>query len=159
MVGATGDLARRKLIPALYARYRARQIPDGSRIIGTARTQQTQDEFRSRVNEWLIEFAPNQDAETVRKFLSTLDYISADATSDAGWKAVASRLGAANERVRAFYLSVAPRFFAPTAERIVNAEAGGEGCRIVVEKPLGHDLASARKLNAQLSRHFDEEQI
>lgn len=159
VIGATGDLARRKLIPSLFERFHAGQIPDGSRIIGTARKQLSQDAFRNYVAESLTEFAPNGNAESVASFLATLDYVATDATSEVGWEKLANRLGPADRRVRAFYLSVAPRFFAPVAEKIVNTGSGNQDCRIVVEKPLGHDLASARELNAQLARHFDESQV
>ncbi len=159
VVGATGDLARRKLFPALYERFRVGQIPPGSRIVGTARTEQSVEAFRASVSNWLKAFVPNLDASHMDEFVTSLDYLGADATSEAGWLALKARLGEHGDRVRAFYLSVAPRFFAPISEMIIKTQVGGQDCRVVVEKPLGHDLASARELNTQLACHFDESQI
>ncbi len=159
--GATGDLARRKLIPALYHRLHDGQMPDGARIVGAARSEMDGEGFRRMASEALDEFvgADDLDPQTRERFLRTVDYVPVDAMSEDGWDALAAKLGDGAGRPRAFYLSVAPRFFGPIAER-VHAHGLIDGdARIVVEKPLGHDLASARELNACLSDHFDESQI
>ena len=158
--GATGDLARRKLIPALYHRLADGQMPDGARIIGTARSDLDDDGFRALASDALDEFlAPADLAPGLRRrFLACLSYQTLDVSSDAGWDALRARLGE-SDRPRAFYLSVAPRFFGAIAEGIARAGLADDNARIVVEKPLGRDLASARELNRQLAEAFDETQI
>lgn len=158
--GGGGDLARRKLLPALYQRFRAGQAPDGSRIIAAARTALDQDGYRKLAAAALEEFVPpnDLDAETITRFLAMLDYVEVDAKGETGWRALADRL-AGSERTRAFYLSVAPALFGPIAERIVSSGCQTPETRLVVEKPLGRDLESARALNQQLAAMFDEHRI
>jgi glucose-6-phosphate 1-dehydrogenase len=159
--GATGDLAKRKLIPALYQRLRAGQAPDGARFIGAARTDLGPEGFRALAEEALREFVPADelDRATVDRFLGALDYVTVDAGDEGGWRELAAHLPEAGGRPRAFYLSVAPKLFGPIAQRIAAAKLGGDGARIVVEKPLGRDLSSAQALNRQLAEAFDESQI
>ncbi|MFN3616116.1 MAG: glucose-6-phosphate dehydrogenase, partial [Rubrimonas sp.] len=109
--GATGDLARRKLIPALYHRLRAGQMPDGARVIGAARSAMDADGFRRLAEEALAEFVPaaERDAETTDRFLRALDYVAVDATGEDGWPELRAHLPEDAARPRAFYLSVAPK--------------------------------------------------
>ncbi len=159
--GATGDLARRKLIPALYHRMRDGQAPDAARIVGAARSEMDADGFRRLAEEALEEFLPaaERDPASVARFLAMLDYRAVDAMGEGGWDGLSDALSHDAGRPRAFYLSVAPKLFGPIAGRIAAQGLGGDGARIVVEKPLGRDLASARALNAQLAEAFDERQI
>jgi glucose-6-phosphate 1-dehydrogenase len=159
--GATGDLARRKILPSLYRRLAVHQIPAGARIIGAARSKMTRAEFRKQAAAALEEFvAPSLlQPALVEEFLGCIDYVAIDAGGTDGWAALARKLGDQPDRVRAFYLSVAPALFATIADRLASAGLATAASRIVVEKPLGHDLASARALNEQLRRHFDEAQI
>ncbi|MEL6220191.1 MAG: glucose-6-phosphate dehydrogenase, partial [Pseudomonadota bacterium] len=158
--GATGDLARRKLIPALYNRLHDGQIPEGTRIIGAARSALDTAGFRQMADAALTEFVDPAalEPEPRAAFLAMLDYAAVDALSDDGWAALRALLGEST-RGRAFYLSVAPRFFEPICHRIRAEGLADQDTRIVVEKPLGHDLASARALNAALCADFDEHQI
>jgi glucose-6-phosphate 1-dehydrogenase len=157
--GATGDLARRKILPGLYRRCLSGQIPADSRIIGAARTGMTPDEFRHFVAAALDEFvAPDKrNPEAEAGFLARLDYVAVDARGTDGWAELAARMRPAV--VRAFYFSVAPALFGDIAERLKLHAIAGPQARIVVEKPFGTDLDSARTLNAMLARHFDETQI
>ncbi|SMF29558.1 glucose-6-phosphate 1-dehydrogenase [Tistlia consotensis] len=159
--GATGDLARRKLIPALYHRLHDGQMPDEARIVGAARGELDRDGFRRMADAALEEFvgAGELDPDARRRFLSTIDYVRLDALSSDGWGQLSAALPDADERPRAFYLSVAPRFFGQVAERVHGAGLARPDSRIVIEKPLGHDLASARALNACFAGHFGEHQI
>lgn len=157
--GGTGDLAQRKILPALFRRFCAGQWPEGARIIAAARSELATDAFRSLVAESLRSYAPRRsgEVENLRGFLQRLDYVRLDALSTGGWDELAGKL--TPDRVRAFYFSVGPSLFGPLAERIrAHALATGD-TRIVVEKPFGHDLDSARDLNATLAAHFDEGQI
>ncbi len=156
LFGATGDLAHRKILPGLFHRLAVGQIPEGSRIIGCARSEMDADAFRASVAESLRHETRGKDAD-LDKFLSLLDYVSVDATGERGWKELAERLRA--DVVRAFYLSVGPSLFAPIAARLDQHGMATPNSRIVVEKPFGHDLASARELNRELRNCFAEDQI
>ncbi|GIX14114.1 MAG: hypothetical protein KatS3mg118_2073 [Paracoccaceae bacterium] len=155
--GATGDLARRKLLPALFRRHLVGQMPAGARVIGAARSAIDAAGFRAMAAEALAEFAGGEDGAGLAAFLDALDYVALDVAGDSGWDALAAKLEPG--RVRAFYLSVAPSLFGPIADRLDAAGLITPESRIVVEKPFGHDLASARELNARLARHFAESQI
>ena len=156
--GVTGDLSRRKLIPSLYHRMSDGQMPEGARIIGGARTEMSAEAFRRFAADALDTFvsASDRDADCDRRFLQALDYVQLDAMQDNGWQDLRTKLGEGAERTHAYYLSVAPRFFGPIAERLATNGLARDGARIVVEKPLGRDLASASALNRDLARHFHE---
>ena len=158
--GATGDLARRKLIPALYHRLVDGQMPDEARIIGTARSEIDTEGFRKLASDALDAFVDVADLtpDNRRRFLESLDYMPLDVSTPEGWQALREKLGE-QDRPRAYYLSVAPRFFGVIAEGIRKAGLADGNVRIVVEKPLGRDLASAKSLNQQLAETFDERQI
>jgi glucose-6-phosphate 1-dehydrogenase len=158
--GGTGDLSGRKLIPALYHRSAAGQIVGGARIIGAARGEMSTDDFRNFAYRALEEHVGKNDFNdrAVREFLNRLHYCSIDAISDRGWEDLKSLLGE-EERVRAFYLAVAPAIFGDIASRLDAHGLIRERSRLVIEKPLGHDLESARALNAIMGKYFREEQI
>ena len=157
--GSTGDLAQRKILPALFRRFCAGQWPDDVRIIGAARAAYDREGFGAMVTESLRAHAVKQcrDSDALDAFLKRVDYVALDALTDEGWDQLAGKLTA--DRVRAFYFSVGPRLFGPLAERIKAHDLATQQTRIVVEKPFGHDLASAQALNATLAEHFREGQI
>ncbi|MCA0273777.1 MAG: glucose-6-phosphate dehydrogenase [Proteobacteria bacterium] len=157
--GGTGDLARRKILPGLYRRYIAGQIPEGSRIIGAARADLNDEGFRALATQAIEEFIPAKarDAATVARFVEHMHYVSVDATGTGGWKELAKLVR--KDVVQAFYFSVAPALFGALAERLHSNKIANEQSRIVVEKPFGRDLESAQALNATLAEHFDESQI
>ncbi|MCU9846531.1 glucose-6-phosphate dehydrogenase [Defluviimonas sp. WL0024] len=157
--GATGDLARRKILPGLYRRFVAGQIPETSRIIGSARTEMDNQGFRAFVAEAIAEFidAKKRDAESVARFLDHLRYVSVDAKGDSGWPELAALIRP--DVVQAYYFSVAPSLFGDLAERLHRHGIASPEARIVVEKPFGRDLETAKALNATLAAHFAESQI
>ena len=157
--GGTGDLARRKILPGLFRRYCAGQIPETSRIVGAARSDMDDDGFRAFVAEAVREFGGGRTCEdgTLDDFLSRLSYEVVDARGEGGWAALKARLS--DEHVRAFYFSVGPGLFGDIAARLHEHGLATAASRIVVEKPFGHDLGSAQMLNADLAQHFDETQI
>ncbi|MBE1282217.1 MAG: glucose-6-phosphate dehydrogenase [Rhodobacteraceae bacterium] len=165
--GGTGDLARRKIIPALFRRYCAGQFHSKSHIVGAARSDLTIESYRRLIEASLREHAPKraQDEEALKEFLSRLDYVSLDAKGTAGWNDLVDRVGGTrtepgqDDRVSVFYFSVGPDLFGPLAERLHRFGLAGADTRIVVEKPFGRDLESARALNVTLAAHFDESQI
>ena len=159
--GGTGDLALRKILPALLRRFLAGQIPPGARLIGAARSDHGVADYRALVAAALAQHAPEAGSPATRAaFLDMLDYVTLDALGPVGWADLAARLGgAAAGRVRGFYFSVAPNLFGPLAQRLHQHGMADGAARIVVEKPFGRDLVSAQALNRDLAQHFHEGQI
>ncbi|WP_054006044.1 glucose-6-phosphate dehydrogenase [Cypionkella psychrotolerans] len=157
--GGTGDLAKRKILPGLYRRFMAGQMTENSRIIGAARADLNDESFRAMVAEAIAEFVPKdrQDKTVIAQFLEKIDYVSIDATGEGGWTKLKALMR--ENVVRAFYFSVAPSLFGDLAERLHLHGIADAWSRIVVEKPFGRDLASAKALNAVLAKHFAETQI
>ena len=156
--GATGDLARRKILPGLFRRHAAGQFPPGARIIGAARSQMDDAAFRDEVRAAIAEFDPSRaDSTDLPGFLDRFAYVPIDAKGEDGWPQLKSLMRP--DVVQAFYFSVAPSLFGDLAERLASHDIAGPDARIVVEKPFGRDLASARALNETLARHFEERQI
>ncbi|MGI9401232.1 MAG: glucose-6-phosphate dehydrogenase [Rhizobiaceae bacterium] len=158
--GGTGDLAERKLIPALYRRAADGQIVGDSRVIGAARAKMSSKKFREFAQKSLVDHiaAEELDDEKVDDFLGRLHYVSVDAKSDRGWDELNELLGD-DDRVRAFYLAVGPSIFGDIAEKLHGHGMVRPHSRLVIEKPIGHDLESARELNQVVGKHFEEHQI
>jgi glucose-6-phosphate 1-dehydrogenase len=159
IIGGTGDLARRKILPALFRRFCAGQMGEDSQVIGAARTEMDRAGYRAFVADTITEFGGDEKRSKgkIKRFLELVDYITLDATGEAGWEELAGKLETG--RVCAFYFSVGPSLFGELAKRLHKYGMSGKACRIVVEKPFGRDLASARDLNKALARHFEESQI
>lgn len=157
--GGTGDLARKKIIPGLFRRFRSGQMPGDARIIGVARAELDDDSYRARMRQAIEEVVPadKRDERTLNAFLQTLGYERIDATGKDGWPELAARVR--DEAVSVFYFSVGPALFGALAERLHTHNIADADCRIVVEKPFGKDLASAQDLNKTLAKYFDEHQI
>ncbi|MEM0907174.1 MAG: glucose-6-phosphate dehydrogenase [Pseudomonadota bacterium] len=161
VLGGTGDLARRKLIPALYHRLNDGQMPATARIIGAATRPYTTEVYREFVANALDEFVDKDalDPECRQQFLECISYQQIDANSGKGWSELKELTSTDDARPRVFYLSIAPSLFDDVVERLRDVGLTDWPTRIVVEKPLGHDLASAQHLNACLAAEFDEHQI
>ena len=169
--GASGDLTKRKLVPALWSLYQSRVLPEPFAVIGVARSEMTDEIFRTRMREAVSDFARVQPpSERVwQRFASCLFYHTGD-PADSG---LYGRLGEHIRRVeqergtggnRLFYLAAPPSIYATIV--IGLGEAGlnrpaetGEWTRIVIEKPFGRDLASSRSLNQTVAEVFSEEQV
>ena len=138
--GATGDLARRKILPGLYRRFLAGQMPADSRIIGGARSALTDDQFRGQVAAAIKEFVPTdrQDPKVIAEFLARIFYVPIDAKVEGGWAKLKSLMRP--NVVRAFYFSVAPALFGDLAEKLHEHDIADAWSRIVGEKPFGRDL-------------------
>ncbi|MGB3281194.1 MAG: glucose-6-phosphate dehydrogenase, partial [Pseudorhodobacter sp.] len=157
--GGTGDLAQRKIIPGLYRRFWAGQIPDDSSIIGAARSEMDDAGFQELARASIAEFVSKdkRDPAVIDAFIARLGYEAIDAKGKGGWDKLKQRMR--KDVVKAFYFSVAPSLFGDLAERLHAHKIADCDSRIVVEKPFGRDLASAKALNAVLALHFDETQI
>ena len=157
--GGTGDLARRKILPGLFRRFRSGQMPTGARIIGAARSELDRDAYRALIRDAVAEFGgeEKQDKDALNAFLNCLEYVAIDAKGEGGWSKLAALVR--RDVTQAFYFSVAPSLFGDLAERLHTHNIANAQSRIVVEKPFGRDLDSARTLNKTLAAHFDESQI
>ena len=157
--GGTGDLARRKILPALFRRYCAGQMGGSAQVIGAARSEMDAPGYRDFVAQALAEFDPDaaRHREHLDGFLARVGYVTLDATGDAGWDKLSGMVR--KDRVNAYYFSVGPGLFGDLAQRLHTYGMADANSRIVVEKPFGHDLASARNLNRVLAQHFSEPQI
>ncbi len=157
--GGTGDLARRKILPGLFRRFRAGQMPAQSRIIGAARSELDTAGYRQMIADAVAEFGGDEsnDKKSLQDFLDRLDYVTIDAKGEGGWATLAGLVR--QDVVQAFYFSVAPSLFGDLAERLHTHKIANAKSRIVVEKPFGRDLETARALNQTLATHFHESQI
>ena len=157
--GGTGDLARRKILPGLFRRFMSGQMPKDSRIIGAARADLDSDGYRQMIREAVEEFSPEEakNKDCLNEFLDQLRYVPIDAMGDSGWKELAGIIR--KDLVNAFYFSVGPSLFGALAERLHKYDIADKTSRIVVEKPFGRNLESAKELNQVLAKHFNEHQI
>jgi glucose-6-phosphate 1-dehydrogenase len=158
--GATGDLTLRKLLPALYYRYRDGQIPEGARIIGAARSDLTSEVYRERASKALHDHVakPDRDEAKIAKFLEMVYYVHGNAAEKGGLKALAATLMDCKDRIRVFYLATSPDLYGPICDNLADAGLVTDLSRVVLEKPIGHDLASARKINDDVAKVFTEPQ-
>jgi len=166
--GGSGDLTKRKLVPALYRLAQLRLIPPQFSIIGTSRQEISDDEFRALMREALAKFSDEEiDEPSWQNFASGIFYIGGDATQAATYEALRTKLEKVEaerhtEHNRLFYLATAPEFFGPIVKQLGAAgmaQPDQGWSRVIVEKPFGHDLGSARVLNQELASVFRENQI
>ena len=158
--GATGDLTLRKLLPALYYRYRDGQIPPDARIIGAARSDFDDASFRDRTLDALAKHVakPDQDHDTMQRFAALVHYARGDAAREGGLEALSNALRDQPDRIRVFYLATSPDLYGAVCQNLQAAGLVTPQCRVVLEKPIGHDLASAREINDVVGRVFTEAQ-
>lgn len=174
LFGASGDLTQRMVMPAIFNLVRRGLLSPACRVIGYARSPMTDEEFRARMRTAVLQEAGAGDEASWTAFAARVSYIAAEYDGDdvQGYAEVARRVtafdrdGGAGAR-RLFYLATPPAVFAPIMTRLTEATlaghayhpAGGGWARVVIEKPFGHDWASARALNADIARGFDEEDV
>src|SRR5436305_12544194 len=157
MFGATGDLARRMLLPSLYGLDSDGLLPPELRIVGTARTQLDDEGYRERAKAALEEHLPAGFFQQgiADRFLRRLHYVPLDINDPAGFERLAGTIGDPCDGV-AIFLSTAPSLFKPTIDGL---EAAGLACptvRMALEKPLGTDLDSSREINDAVASAFPE---
>lgn len=159
--GGNGDLASRKLLPALYHCQCVGQFNEPMRIIGVARSSLRSEEYQNFVRSSLEKHISPKDLNKTQlnRFLARLTYISADVTSNRGWKDLALRLSKNPADIRAFYLAVSSPLFDDIAMRLGQNGLVTQQTRIIIEKPIGRDVKTAVELNDTFSKVFDEDQI
>ena len=143
LFGATGDLAMRKLLPALYQAHAAGLLHPQGRILGVSRSKFSREEFLAKVGRDSKIHIKNIEDAAWAQFEQRIDYLSLDVGEAADFSALAT----------------APKFFAPACEKLAAAGLNSSKVRIVLEKPLGTDLASCRKINEDVAAYFQENQI
>lgn len=159
--GGSGDLTFRKLLPALYHRHKDGQLPGEALILGVSRRPLSGKEYREATRKALMQHVPadERDEDAIASFLKLLTYLPVDASSDQGWDKLKELLDGRENRVRAFYLAVAPELFGPICKKLGAHKLVTPQSRIIIEKPIGHDLASARAVNDAVGAVFEESQI
>jgi glucose-6-phosphate 1-dehydrogenase len=159
--GGTGDLARRKLLPALFYRECDDQLSPESRIVGVSRGSLNRKAYTALVEAALREHLPAEhiSAAHLERFLGRLHHVRLDVTGERGWQDLAALLSGGEDRVRVFYLATAPGLFGPICGRLADAGLNSARARVVLEKPIGRDLASARRINDEVGAVFAEDAI
>ncbi len=161
VVGATGDLALRKIFPALYRRDAENQLRPTSRIIGVSRSPLDAAGYRAVVAEALDHHVGDDlDPVVVERLLGRIEHLTLDASDATDWHLLHALLKEGDpEAVRVFYLAVAPGLFGPICHRLDEIGVVDPTARVVLEKPIGADLASARAINEAVGQVFAEQQI
>jgi glucose-6-phosphate 1-dehydrogenase len=155
--GATGDLAARMLLPSLYFLDLDGLLPEGLKIIGSARTKMDRARYARRVHEGLKERPEGLDAEVWKRFAARLDYCPVDVSGKNGLADLAKLIG--EDAATIFYLALSPSVYGATCVGLEAAGLAHGDNAIVLEKPLGRDLASSRAINDEVARVFDEQRI
>jgi glucose-6-phosphate 1-dehydrogenase len=156
--GATGDLSLRMLLPSLYFLEAERLLPPDFAIIGAARGELSEDAFRTKAEAAIRARAGGWwDAEAWARLAARLGYRAVDAAVPESFDALAARVGPVRETI--FYLSTSPSLYAGVCAGLARTGMAGPESRVVVEKPIGHDLASSRRINDALAEVFAEERI
>jgi glucose-6-phosphate 1-dehydrogenase len=156
LFGATGDLAKRKLFPALYHLEHAGKL--NVPVIGVARSDWSDKAFREHAHDAIISAIPDAAAASIEALMTRLDLVQGDYGDEKTWQALAKVLDRHKSCQAVFYMAIPPAMFPTVAQSLATVGLNSRG-RIVVEKPFGRDLASARELNVLLHSVFPEERI
>ncbi|WP_375606453.1 MULTISPECIES: glucose-6-phosphate dehydrogenase [unclassified Bartonella] len=159
--GGNGDLASRKLLPALYHCQCAGQFNEPTRIIGVSRTSLSREEYQNFVRISLEKHIHPKDLNSteLNRFLARLSYVSVDVSSNRGWEDLALLLSQDSADIRAFYLAVGSSLFTDIAMKLGKNNLVTAQTRIIIEKPIGCDVKTAISLNDVFASAFNEEQI
>ncbi len=166
--GANGDLTKRKLLPALYRIAYERRLAPGFAVVGISRTEMSDDQFREKMRESVAQFLEDSpfDEDVWNAFAQSLFYVAGDLNDAALYASLSAKLKEIEESRHTggnviFYLSMQPSYYAAAAQELGRAglHRGNGWRRLVVEKPFGHDLASARELSASLHEYFTEPNV
>jgi glucose-6-phosphate 1-dehydrogenase len=157
LFGGAGDLARRMLLPSLYFLDADGFLDAGFRIVATARSEHSREEFLEMVQEDLENRSEGLDKEVWTRFAARLDYVAADATKPEGLKKLLPHMEGAQRPI--FYLAVSPSLYAKVCVALAGAGLATPESRIVLEKPIGRDLESSHAINVTVGEYFDEARI
>ena len=159
--GATGDLAQRMLFPSLFNLDADGLLPSGLRIFGAARSKLDDAAFAALVEEGLRDHLPADRiaGDACARFLSRLEYCAVDVAIPQDFECLAQKIGDVGDAGVAFYLSTPPSLFAPVVAGLGSAGLTGPATRVAMEKPIGHNLASSREVNAAVATHFSEDRV
>ncbi len=161
LFGGGGDLAMRKLLPALYARDRTNHLPSAARIICVGRHAWSREEFINTLDQQSKPHIATAGGEPDKwaRFCARITYIALDATDAAAYQPLIDAMRPDPALVRVFYLATPPGLFARICQNLSQASLANANSRVVLEKPLGRDLASAKQINAEVGQVFAESQI
>ncbi len=168
--GASGDLTARKLVPALFRLFQENQLPENFIVLGVSRSYMSDDEFRKKVitESSYLKTAPNLKQDVLKEFAEKFFYEDVGTEYDTSYKALEERITSLNGKHHTdenymFYLSTPPSLYEAIAKNLyaqeLNRSRGVGFKRLIVEKPFGYDLESAKQLNKGLQRYFKESQI
>ena len=161
LFGGTGDLTWRKLMPALFQAFRHGSLPKDGRIVGVGRDAMSDAQYRALIRSRFdkVELAKRPSAGEFERFAALLHYLSMDLSRPADYAPLAKTLQARQADTVVMYLATAPTLFTAICENMAAAGLNGPQTRVVLEKPLGHDLASNRAINEAVLRVLPERQI
>ncbi|MDF1483741.1 glucose-6-phosphate dehydrogenase [Ramlibacter sp. H39-3-26] len=161
LFGGTGDLAWRKLMPALFQSFRHGTLPEGGRIIGVARDDLDDARYRALIQSRFdqVEGAKRPSAEEFARFAALLHFVRMDLSQPAAYARLAESLRQRDAATVVLYLATAPALFTTVCEQLAAAGLNTPRTRIVLEKPLGHDMASNRAINTTVLQTFSEGQV
>ena len=161
LFGGTGDLAWRKLMPALFQAYRHGTLPKDGRIIGVGRDNMSHDQYRTLIQSRFdkVELAKRPSAEEFARFASMLEFQRMDLSQPEDYIHLAKTLNARNADTVVMYVATAPSLFTTVCEQLGASGLNTPQTRVVLEKPLGHDLASNRAINKTVLQFFNENQV
>jgi glucose-6-phosphate 1-dehydrogenase len=162
--GASGDLTQRKLIPALYSLAFRRLLPHHFAVVGVARSEQTDDEFRERMKEAVQKHSRDEFRQDVWDWLAgSMHYVTTEFADDAGEDRLVELLNSLDEEGlegnRVYYLAVPPGAIATLIQEIGERRRAHGWTRLIIEKPFGHDRESAQQLNEEIAKYFEESEI
>jgi len=161
LFGGTGDLALRKLVPALYRRHVAGQIGPSSRVLAVARSGLSREDYLAQIEASCRKHLKADELTDARwrAFAEQVDYVQVDVTSAQDFRKLQATLAGHEDAVRVIFLSTAPSLFTLTCDNLASANVVTPKTRVVLEKPLGHDRASAELINRSVGAIFEEHQI
>ena len=161
LFGGTGDLAWRKLMPALFQAFRHGTLPEGGRIIAVARDDLSDEQYRSLIQSRFdsVELAKRPSPDEFARFAALLHYLRMDLSKTQDYERLAETLKARGADSVVMYVATAPSLFTNVCEQIAAVGLNGPTTRVVLEKPLGHDLQSNQAINDTLRRVLKEKQV
>jgi glucose-6-phosphate 1-dehydrogenase len=163
--GASGDLTQKKLFPALYSLAFRKLLPDRFAVLGVARTEETDEEFKDRMKETVQQYSRDEFRDDVWETLgSGMRYVATDFADEGGENEVASTLEEVDRERglngnRLYYLAIPPSVFPTVVDALGKRRSAKGWTRLIVEKPFGHDLQSACTLNDVIHEHFSEDEV